>query len=346
MLRKNDFNKNNLNTDNSPLILSSLIIGIDIAKSSFDISFLQNNIAFYARFCNHDDGFLDLSNYLTNHLTEHKITCLNIHFIMESTNIYWQALALWAYQAGFLVSVVNPAFIRAYAKSLGIRNKTDKQDAALLARYGRHENPPLWQPPSPIEDKMISLVRQRRHSKHKLTNELTRLETANCHTLSFIQSTISYWQTHIQKLDCVIWQTINSDVNLKVRARLLHSIPGIGKKSIPPLLALIGDGSRFASSKHLVSFVGLVPRAYQSGSSINKQTTIGHSGRPDIREVLYMPAVVVSFGRYKAFQPFVQRLLANGKCKKQVIVAVMRKLLAICHVVIKTGQPFNPSLHQ
>ncbi|WP_040625123.1 IS110 family transposase [Moraxella macacae] len=319
-----------------------MVIGIDIAKLSFDASFVYYNQQFHHTFGNHLSGFLNLSDYIKKRIAPPFV----IHLIIESTNIYWQALALWAYQSGFLVSVVNPCFIHAYAKSLGIRIKTDKQDAALLARFGRHENPPLWQPLEVIEEKLTSLTRQRQHSKHKLMVEINRSETASCHNMVFIQSTIGFWENQIKHLDTIIWQTIAQHPDLSIRADLLASIPGIGKKSIPHLLALIGDGSRFASAKHLVSFAGLAPRLYQSGTSIYKTASIGHSGQPDIREVLYMPAVVVSFGRHRAFEPFVGRLLANGKCKKQVIVAIMRKLLSICYMVIKTNTPFDPKRHK
>lgn len=56
------------------------------------------------------------------------------------------ALALCLYEAGFSVSVVNPAQVKAFAKSLLSRNKTDEADARLIARFCQSIQPMAWQP--------------------------------------------------------------------------------------------------------------------------------------------------------------------------------------------------------
>lgn len=264
---------------------------------------------------------------------------------MEATSIYWQSLAVWAYTHHHTVSIINPLYIHAYAKSLGIRTKTDKQDARLLARYGRHEHPAPWQPKSYEHTQLYALIKQRHHHKRQLTKECSRLETCADHTRSFTQNSIAYWRQSIAHIDKEIWHCINGSPILSHHAHLLSTIPGIGKKTIPELLAVIADGSQFATAKHLVSYVGLAPRLHESGTSIHKQSAIGHSGKPELRAALFMPAVVVSFGRYPAFTPFVNRLLARGKCKKQIIIAVMRKLLTIAYAVICHNTPYNPTYH-
>ena len=81
-----------------------------------------------------------------------------IHFIMEATGIYHEALAYALYQAGAKVSVVNPAQVRDYAKSLGSRNKTDQQDRMVLARYGATQTPRLWQPEPEAVRRLKALI--------------------------------------------------------------------------------------------------------------------------------------------------------------------------------------------
>ena len=39
---------------------------------------------------------------------------------------------------------------------------------------------------------------------------------------------------------------------------------------------------------------------------------------------------------------FADRLLENGKKPKQIIIAVMRKLLHQIYGILKSGQPYNP----
>ena len=148
------------------------------------------------------------------------------------------------------------------------------------------------------------------------------------------------------QIDDQISLLIDKTPELKHRASLLATIPGIGKKTLPYLLATIGDGSSFQSAKHLASYAGLSPRHHQSGISIHKQSAIGFSGQKELRSALFMPAVVVSFGRYPTFEKFVKRMEKKGKTKKQIIIAIMRKLLTISHAVIRQNRPFDKHIHE
>lgn len=269
----------------------------------------------------------------------------SIHIIMEATSAYWQSLAHWAYHQQLQVSVINPLYIRTYAKAVAQRIKNDKQDAALLARYGQKEQPRLWLPKPKEYDELSALVTQQLHHKKSLIKERTRLETASTYTKHLTEYNIRYWQASLNQIDGLIWKLIKNHAHLSNNAKLLQSIPGIGKKTTPILLNLIRDGTSFESAKHLVSFVGLAPREYQSGTSIHKQAAIGKAGRSDIKEALFMPAMVIGFGRHRAFTGFVDRLNRQGKPKKQIIVALMRKLLVISYQVITTNTPFDPSHH-
>jgi transposase len=57
-----------------------------------------------------------------------------------------------------------------------------------------------------------------------------------------------------------------------------------------------------------------------------------------------MPAMA-NYGRKRAFIPFMERLKAAGKAPKQIIVAVMRKLITIAQAVLRTQTPYNTELH-
>jgi len=79
---------------------------------------------------------------------------------MEATGRYDEALADSLYAAGYAVSVVNPARSKAYADSQLSRNTPDLLDAALIADFGRTQDPPLWTPPPPQWRERQALVRQ------------------------------------------------------------------------------------------------------------------------------------------------------------------------------------------
>ena len=67
-------------------------------------------------------------------------------------------------------------------------------------------------------------------------------------------------------------------------------------------------------------------------------------GRAQVRRSLYMAALVAT--RFNpAIARFYQRLLAAGKPKKLALVACMRKLLTILNAMVRTGKPWDESLH-
>ena len=63
---------------------------------------------------------------------------------LEATGNYGEDLAIYLHEAGHIVSIVNPARIKGFGQSELIRTKTDKLDAALIARFclAMNELPP------------------------------------------------------------------------------------------------------------------------------------------------------------------------------------------------------------
>ena len=66
------------------------------------------------------------------------------HVCMEATGRHSLGVALALHDAGHVVSVVNPAQIRDFARTKLGRNKTDKVDAALIRDYAALFNPAPW----------------------------------------------------------------------------------------------------------------------------------------------------------------------------------------------------------
>src|SRR5262249_11905604 len=99
-------------------------------------------------------GFTELSTWIQQHGIE------QVHACLEATGEYGAALALALYGTGHLVSLVNPARISAYAKSRLARTKTDKTDAALIARFCDREQPPIWTTPLAEVQELQALVRR------------------------------------------------------------------------------------------------------------------------------------------------------------------------------------------
>jgi hypothetical protein len=133
---------------------------------------------------------------------------------------------------------------------------------------------------------------------------------------------------------------INRFPDLRQQRDLLKSIPGIGDLTAYRLLAELGDMRRFDDVREVVAFVGLNPRQHQSGK---KRVTHGISrmGRASLRAALYMPAVVARRCNPR-LQHWADQLAQRGLTGKQVIVAVMRKLVHLAYGVLKSGRAFDP----
>lgn len=101
---------------------------------------------------------------------------LQLHACLESTGSYGVPLAEFLVAEGYTVSVVNPRRIKHYAKSRLSRNKTDKQDAFVIARFCLKERPDPWLPLAPEVKQLQALVRRLEDLKDLKQQEQNRLE--------------------------------------------------------------------------------------------------------------------------------------------------------------------------
>src|SRR3712207_6108395 len=130
-------------------------LGIDVSKLQFDVCLiLHTGKLRHKVFPNTPSGYEQLSSWLTKQKVE------RVHACLEATGTYSEHLALYLHAAGHVVSVINPAMIKAHAQSSLSRTKTDKADAALIADFCATKHPPAWQPPPPEARELQALVRR------------------------------------------------------------------------------------------------------------------------------------------------------------------------------------------
>lgn len=318
---------------------TSVILGLDIAKDKIDCALLRLGKIKSKVVQNSPQGFAALSAWLERYDVR------TVHACCEATGVYWEAVALYLFEAGHQISVVNPAQIHAFGQSRLQRNKTDGIDAALIAEFCATSHPPLWQPP-PVEERALqAMIRDLQTLQDMHRAESNRLLVAHPSIKPRIERHLAWLEAEITRLEHDIDQHIEAHPALKSRRALLESIPGIGKRVSTWLLVMLGDGQRFKKAKQAVSFTGLSPMLWQSGSSVRGKTRISKVGNSSFRRLLYMPAVS-AYGKLDIYQPLIQRLKLAGKPPKVIIVAIMRKLVAIAQAVLKANKPFDKELYQ
>jgi transposase len=127
-------------------------LGTDIAKHAFDAVLFQDGRARHRHFTSGTAGFTQLHAWLRADAP--------LQAGLEATSRYGDALALVLHQSGVRVSVINPSRTHAFAKSELTRAKTDRADAALIARFLAAHQPPSWAPPLPEQRQLQATVRR------------------------------------------------------------------------------------------------------------------------------------------------------------------------------------------
>ncbi len=314
-------------------------LGVDVAKSKLDVALLDERGKIKSRvFDNSAKGVGALLAWLGQCGCDLALTRL----CMEATGPYSEAVSTTLSDAGWYVSVVNPARIKGFAQSEMSRNKTDKADAALLARFAQAMKPEAWKPPALEVRQLRALVDRLQALKEMQQQEVNRLEAAQNQpgAQASIHSHLQWLRENIKDLERQIDDHIDRHPGLRGDVELITSIPGLGNTTAAKVLAYLGDVRRFKSAKALAAFIGVTPRLRESGSSVHGRSMISRSGHAAIRHSLYMPAMV-ALKHNPLIKEFGLRLKGEGLAPKAVISASMHKLVRIIYGVLKTRSMFN-----
>ena len=317
-------------------------LGVDVSKAKLDCLLLDSTTGKVKSksIQNTNAGFKQLIEWLA----EKKAP--NAHVIMEPTGVYHEPAALALTDAGLMLSLVNPAQLRQFAQGLGVKNKTDKADSSVLARYGETLKPEAWQPPSKSARHLKALLARRDAIADDLQREQNRQEAIEFaispdEVKQSINQSISFLKVELKRLDDTIKAHIDSDPDLRGKKDLLETIPGVGERVSSNLTALFA-AKTFDSAEQLAAYLGLVPVQWESGTSVRGRPRLSKAGPSHLRKLLYMPAVVARQWN-PHIKSFSDRLIAKGKSKMAVIGACMRKLAHLCFGVVHTGRPYDPN---
>lgn len=313
------------------------VLGIDIAKTKFVVALLTLEGKVRHKSCrNTVDGFEDLAGWLARHHIG------RVHACLEATGTYGDALATWLHDAGHTVSVVNPAVIRAYAGSQLTRSKTDRIDAALIARFTATQQPPAWTPP-PCEIRALQALVRRLDALHGMrSQEANRLAAgvALADVRASIEAILTSLDAQIAHVQQLVRDHIDRHPGLRQQHDLLTSIPGIGDATAALLIAELFD-KRYASARQAAAFAGLVPRLMESGMQRGR-SRLSKIGPSRLRKALYFPALAAL-----RFNPTIRavraRLRAAGKPPMVIVGAAMRKLIHLAYGVLKSGKAYEPT---
>jgi transposase len=300
------------------------ILGLDISKDTIDACLLSDGSEHAKKVSNNAKGFLQLKKWLENRRSK------DVHVCMEATGSYFEAVAEYFSDRAFLVSVVNPARIKAYSQSLLLRAKTDAVDAMAIAKFCAAQQPSAWLPPTPKERELRGLVRLCANLKDtRASYEVQRQKPNIVDSVErSIEEVIAGLDEQIEKVEQEIAKIIDDDPDLRRRRNLLTTIDGIANKTAATILA---EAPRLSS------------QTKSSGTSVRGSGRICKTGNSRLRKALWWPAIS-AMQHNDRLREFADRLRSAGKPNKKIIIATMRRLLVLAYGVLKSRKPYQAAL--
>lgn len=257
---------------------------------------------------------------------------------LESTGRYHERLAFAAHAKGLVVYLLNPRDVRHYARAMGMRGKTDRLDAQILARYVAHEGNELrpWVPPSPQLRRLHELV-SRRGTLVKHQGAIKQ-SMRDCEDLrDAMKPLLAQFTQLIDAIDTQIAQAAQA-LNLDSEGfERITSVPGIGLLSGSVLLGLF---QRLAqrSADAVIAFLGLDPRPMDSGQKVG-QRRLSKRGPAEFRRLLFNAAMSAS--RTSAWKSHYERERAKGLPRTAALNVLARKLVRVAFGLFKSNQHFD-----
>lgn len=298
-------------------------IGMDVSKRSLDIVHLPEGQTWSVT--NDAAGWTELCTRLAADVPT--------GIVMEATGSYHVGVMQALAHAGMPASVMNPHWIKMFLSSEGVRKKTDRSDAVLLARYGQRQQPgptPLLTP----AQQRLKVVLERRDDLVKMrTMEKNRQKVATDPMVqASIMAIIAVFTEQMAALEEEITQVIAADPDLRARRESVQSMPGVGMITSAWLLCTLTELGTLGS-RELASLVGLAPHPRDSGSHRGRRYI--HGGRPGMRKALYQAASTA-----RQWNPVIRkryRYLTEEKHKdhKVAVIACAHKMLTILAAMVR-----------
>lgn len=305
-------------------------VGIDVSKAALDVCVLPSGETFQVS--NDKAGIAELLTRLQPLFPE--------RVVMEATGGYETAGAVALFLAGFKVCVVNPLQVRNFARAAGQFAKTDRIDAAVIAKFGERMMPQLRTLVDEELRGVDDLVTRRRQLLQMTTAEKNRMGTAAVGLRPRIQAHIDWMEQEIAGIEEELEKTIKDNPIWQQKVVVYTSMPGIGPKTAFSLVAELPELGLLCSKK-ISALVGAAPFPRDSGSFRGQRRIRG--GRATVRCALYM-ATLSAIRWNPVIKAQYERLRERGKPFKVAMIACLRRMLVILNTMARTNTPWNPAL--
>lgn len=307
-------------------------VGVDVSKDRLDVATHPEPRSWSVS--NDETGIQDLvKRLLPLHPT---------HVVLEATGGYEMPAVAALAAAALPVVVVNPRQTRDFAKAAGLLAKTDRLDAAALARFAEAMKPEIRPIPDASAQELGALVVRRRQVVHMLTAEKNRRQIAPKRLHKEIDKHVAWLEEALRRLDGELRKMIRNSPVWREKDDLLQSAKGVGPKTSTLLIAELPELGRL-DRWEIAKLVGVAPMNRDSGRYRGERHI--HGGRAMVRSALYM-ATLTAIRFNPVIAAFYRRLRDDGKKFKVAMTACMRKLLVRLNAMLRDRVPWRDNSPQ
>ena len=256
-----------------------------------------------------------------------------VRLALEPTSHYHRCWVELALACGAEIYLVNPRQLVHYREAVNQRNKTDPDDAWLLARFLAHEAHQLrpYQPQDAQAQSLWSLLKRRA----KVVEARKQLQLSFREIQLPAQALFTQFARLLARIDQRIQRAIHTLGWCNDYQRCL-TIPGIGPLNAAALVAAYHRGV-FASSDAFVAFIGMDVRLRESGGYKGKRK-LTKRGDAEIRRLLYCATQPAA--SYPPFKAYYQQQINKGLPKIAAKVILARKMARIAYALMRNQTQF------
>jgi transposase len=254
--------------------------------------------------------------------------------VFEPTGPYHRALERALDAAGAPIVKINPRQARRFAEAAGKLVKTDRVDAAMLARMGEV----LGLEPRPCVSQTIAELKEPHLARAALIKDRTAAKNrANAITLALLEKQNKNRRGEIdvkrEEIDAAIEKLILDNAKLSRRFEILLSIPGVSKITA---FALPIEMPELETSKANRPQASLASRPCKDNPAPGKAThTFAAAGLSFAKPFICRRSSLAGSTKSRAHY---QKLVEARKPAMVAITAVMRKLIVLANALLRNNR--------
>jgi transposase len=309
--------------------MDKMMIGIDVAKEWVDIAIA--GVSWVRRIENSEQA---VDAWLT------EIGPGSIGLVaFEPTGGYERIVRRCLNRAKVAFAQVHPNEVVAFRCRRGIKAKTDRIDAKLLADFAVEELAGRELAAVPEADDLLGeLTARRRQLQALLHAEACRRDVVDSPVVrKTLRTVIAALERSLAAVDMAIAERIAGSAYAET-SRRLQTFCGVGPVIAETLIAELPELG-YLSGKQIAALCGLAPHSRDSGKRRGHAAT-GH-GRPGVRKVLFNGArCAIQFN--PVMKAFYRHLVDdNHRLGKVALTAVMRKILVTLNAMVRDGSDWE-----